>query len=527
MNRFWLITKVQLMNVFRQSKRQKTMLNMGSYTIGALIMAAVGIYYSIMLFSTLDPSQYIGVPYFMVYMITFMVFIMGISTSRGMLFGFKDLDLLKAMPFTEREIVFSKITVFTLTEYAYAGAFFLPVIVIFGIKAGMGVLFYLSSIIGFITLPLVPIALASLLGMGLEKISAGRKHSDLIRNLTSVTIFLLIYGVSMYAGFTSGAAGSGSYLGMNVYLEKFMIVSKWYMEGAVTGNLLLLLASMGISVAVYALFLYFYSGTVMKINEITDQGYHVKNFQVKEVKANGVFYTLYKKERDRFFKNFLYVFNTAFGMILLIAAAIYLMFNRSTVIDVVSQIIQSNDEFNALISQLFILIIVFFGQMTCTTSSSISLEGKSLWIMKTLPVTVKQVFWSKIMVNFLLIMIPSTISLVLLGIVFGLNLSYYLLGILFIIASAFGISVFGLVINLQFPKLEYENDQEVIKQSMSAFLGVMVPMFAGMGMLMLFLTSGDGMPNLFYVFLGVYAALDAVLYFILMHRGKKQYNSLI
>ena len=62
---------------------------------------------------------------------------MGISTSRGMLFGFKDLDMLKAMPFTEREIVFSKIAVFTLTEYAYAGSFFLPVILIFGIKAGM------------------------------------------------------------------------------------------------------------------------------------------------------------------------------------------------------------------------------------------------------------------------------------------------------------------------------------------------------------------------------------------------------
>ena len=39
MNRFLLITKVQLLNVFKQSNKKKSMLNLGSYPIGAIVMA--------------------------------------------------------------------------------------------------------------------------------------------------------------------------------------------------------------------------------------------------------------------------------------------------------------------------------------------------------------------------------------------------------------------------------------------------------------------------------------------------------
>jgi ABC-2 type transport system permease protein len=166
------------------------------------------------------------------------------------------------------------------------------------------------------------------------------------------------------------------------------------------------------------------------------------------------------------------------------------------------------------------------GEMTCTTSSSISLEGKSLWIMKTLPVTTSQVFWSKMMINILLIIIPSSISLILLGIVFGFQWLYYICGLVFIAAAAFGISMFGLLMNLAFPKLAYENEQEVIKQSMPAFLGVMIPMFVGILMLMGFFMFGQEVDGLFYIYLAVFAVLDIVMYAILMSTGKKKYNSL-
>jgi ABC-2 type transport system permease protein len=524
MNHYWLITKVQLMNIFKQSNRKNNLLHLGSYTIGVLVMAGLGIYYSTMLFSSMEPEAYSTVPMLMAYVATVLIFVMGTSSSRGMLFGFKDLDLLKAMPFTDKEIVFSKLAVFTLTEFAYAGAFFIPVIIIFGIKAGMGILFYLLALLGFIFLPFIPIALSSLIGMGMERLSAGKKHSDLIRNITAVVFFLAIYAGSMYMSFQSdGLTDLGN---INSFLGSILLPAKWYMEGALKGQILPVLGFAALSAAVYALFVYFYAKSVMKINALSGQGYHVKGFKVKRVKRNNVFGALVNKEKNRFFKNFLYVFNTAFGMFLLVGGSIYLMFAHNATVAMLSEIIGDDSSINLMMSQLFILVIVMLGEMTCTTSSSISLEGKSLWIMKTLPVTTSQVFWSKMMINILLIIIPSSISLILLGIVFGFQWLYYVCGLAFIAAAAFGISMFGLLMNLAFPKLAYENEQEVIKQSMPAFLGVMVPMFVGILMLMGFFLLGPDMDGLFYIYLAGFAVLDIVMYAILMSAGKKKYNSL-
>jgi ABC-2 type transport system permease protein len=147
--------------------------------------------------------------------------------------------------------------------------------------------------------------------------------------------------------------------------------------------------------------------------------------------------------------------------------------------------------------------------------------------MKSIPVTVKQIFWSKILLNVVVILIPSLISLLMLGIAFGFGLFYYLIGIVFIIASALGVSMFGLLMNLQFPKLEYENEQEVIKQSMAAFLGVMVPMLAGMGMVGAFIATAPDQPYLFTIFLLIYIVLDLIEYALLMSAGRKKYEALI
>ncbi|NLH63271.1 MAG: hypothetical protein GX478_03630, partial [Erysipelotrichaceae bacterium] len=257
MNHYWLITKVQLMNIFKQSNRKNSLLHLGSYTIGVLVMAGLGIYYSTMLFSSMEPEAYSTVPMLMAYVATVLIFVMGTSSSRGMLFGFKDLDLLKAMPFTDKEIVFSKLAVFTLTEFAYAGAFFIPVIIIFGIKAGMGTLFYLLALWGFVFLPFIPVALSSLIGMGMERLSAGKKHSDLIRNVTAVLLFLAIYAGSMYMSFQSKELTD---LGnINSFLGSVLLPAKWYMEGALKGQILPVLGFAALSAAVYVLFVYFYA----------------------------------------------------------------------------------------------------------------------------------------------------------------------------------------------------------------------------------------------------------------------------
>src|SRR5699024_5058657 len=123
-----------------------------------------------------------------------------------------------------------------------------------------------------------------------------------------------------------------------------------------------------------------------------------------------------------------------------------------------------------------IMVIAFTMLMSNTAGSSISLEGKNLWILKTLPVDIKKVLKSKVLFNILVILPISIISLVIVFFTFNLTLTELLIGILFEILISIFVGEFSIIINLKYPKINYINETQVVKQSLSSFLCVMLPM---------------------------------------------------
>ena len=93
--------------------------------ISGLIMFALSLYYSF-LFSSVMETEANVLPALVSLLGTAIVFFSGVSTSQGMLFGFKDYDMLMAMPLTEKDIVTSKITVYTITQYFYTVLLVIP-----------------------------------------------------------------------------------------------------------------------------------------------------------------------------------------------------------------------------------------------------------------------------------------------------------------------------------------------------------------------------------------------------------------
>ena len=60
------------------------------------------------------------------------------------------------------------------------------------------------------------------------------------------------------------------------------------------------------------------------------------------------------------------------------------------------------------------IFITFCIATSCTTMASISMEGKNIWIVKSIPVSVITVFASKILVNLTILspVIPATILII-------------------------------------------------------------------------------------------------------------------
>ena len=118
------------------------------------------------------------------------------------------------------------------------------------------------------------------------------------------------------------------------------------------------------------------------------------------------------------------------------------------------------------------LISGVFCMMT-TTATSISMEGKNWWILKSLPLTTKNILDGKILMN-LLLLLPFYLLSELFLIVALKPGAGELLWLLLIPAVIILFScVYGIAVNLRFPVLVWESEVRIVKQSASAMLGGM------------------------------------------------------
>ncbi|MCH5260177.1 MAG: hypothetical protein J1F18_10500, partial [Lachnospiraceae bacterium] len=97
--------------------------------------------------------------------------------------------------------------------------------------------------------------------------------------------------------------------------------------------------------------------------------------------------------------------------------------------------------------------------------------GKEWWILKSLPLPSKMILDSKLCFNLLLIAPFYLISQVFLGIVLGGAAVEILWSVVIMMLFILCACVGGLTANLKFPKMEWDSEVVVVKQSASAAVG--------------------------------------------------------
>ena len=196
---------------------------------------------------------------------------------------------------------------------------------------------------------------------------------------------------------------------------------------------------------------------------------------MQSLKQNSTLYALYQKEINRWLRSSVYLTNTIVGgIIAVIFSASILIFGT----DAAAKSLEM-PQFSAYAEQMGPFLIAACVGMCCTTGSSISLEGKSLWIIQTIPVTIKEVIDSKILVN-LTICIPSAcISAILYILAVKPGVAGSLVFVLVPVAVSIFISVWGIWLNLKMPNYEWESDTQVVKQSICSVLSLLPGMLIG------------------------------------------------
>ena len=167
---------------------------------------------------------------------------------------------------------------------------------------------------------------------------------------------------------------------------------------------------------------------------------------------------------------------------------------------------------NNYLSIFIFIIITFAAFMTSITNSVISLEGRNINILKSLPIKTKEILLSKVYAALTITTIPIIIGDIILFIRFKLNILEMLLLLVFSILIPLISHFIGIIINLKYPKLDFDNSSEVVKQSTSSFIVKLIKILDAIYILL--------------IFLGIYLIIDIILYTYLIKVSVNDFNKL-
>lgn len=445
---------------------------------------------------------------------------MTLFRASGYLFHYKDYDILAPLPFKPYTVLLAKITVMLVMIYVTSFLFVLPIAFAYFYFNGLSVLGILYFLVGFVLTPLIPLVLLSFVSLGLDYITKRLPYAKLFNIILLFALFIGIFAVSFSINDTEQNPLNGQ-IDMVNGLSTYYPLIGWYIDGVHDLNHVHMLYFVLVSIGSFGAFILLVNGLIRKTNQSKTKGYVTKNTKVT-YEAKGLVTTMIIKEFKKYFSVPIYAVNTGLGPVILLILGIASFFFKQDIQSFLAEMMAADLPLEPLILILFGFSIV----MTYTPAISLSLEGKNFWILKSLPIEPRTIMISKILFNLCLIVPIALLSLGMLTINLSLDLWTVIVMAYVVLALASLSGLINAYTNLYLPKFEFQNEVEVVKQSIASLLGV----FGGFAILV---TAGFGyyglnqwldMPVSLFIIGSVMMAISGVLYYYLKPIADRQFR---
>lgn len=382
--------------------------------------------------------------------------------SSSYLFEAKDFEMLISLPLKESTILISKIFMLLISNYLFTAPIILIPAIVYSMKVNVSIFFYVNLILMFLCTPLIPMIISSIISFFLGNISSKIKYKNAILIIGSI-ILLVVYMLLVTQMEEIGKSILVNSTSINEAVKKVYFLSYYYIDGLTNNSFLSVIKFIGLSLGLFLIFVNLFSKQFKLINSRMNEDYKTKKYEAAELKTSNIIEALLQKEIKRYFSSYIYVLNSSMGMVLLSIFSISLVILGA---DKVSDLLQLNLDFTFIKIQL-LGIILFCIVTSCTTYCSISIEGKNLWIIKSLPIKEIDIFKGKIGLNLLITIPISIICFILISLRMKFDFNFILIGSLVIISVELLVAILGLFLNLLYPNLDWKNEVAVVKRSFS------------------------------------------------------------
>ena len=207
---------------------------------------------------------------------------------------------------------------------------------------------------------------------------------------------------------------------------------------------------------------------------VTGKSRSGRQIRSSDFKTSSAFTALYQKELKRLFSSSIYLMNTTVGGLLAVIFSVMVFF---VPIDKVFASFGIPADASAVqITAIAALVVSLTLSIISTTSSSISLEGRNVWLLQSLPVTTQTILHAKSAVDLTIKLPCIVLSAVLFTI--GLKLNFWSFCTLLVVPFVYSLfaSQVGLLMDIRKPNYTWTNEAQVVKQGLS----VLLSMLAGM-----------------------------------------------
>ncbi len=454
-----------------KARRRTILLGVAWVVIGAVMVSYVA-GYAYLLCSVGQESV---VPAFLAVVAAVLVVVVGLFRAGEAVFGTRGYDLLVSMPLRPWVLPLSRLLLLYGENAVLTAGVLLPGLGVYAVMTRPWVGFYGWALPGVLLLPVVPTGLSVLLGTAVTAISAWMKRKSLVGSLLMVG-FVLVAVLGMTVLLPLGMMESSDDLTPERIGEMMAAVSgtltgiyppaRWF--GAVVSRGTTWPLSVGCLVGVSAVVLITTAwpvcGVFHSLVRRLGATRATHDYRLTTTSPKGLTRALYVREARRYISSTVYVTNTILGPILgAVMAVVLLIVGVDTLQDSLPTAFD-------LATLLPVLLAAVFCLMT-TTSVSLSMEGRQMELVQSMPIPRKQLLDAKLLWNLTLMLPGWAVAIVCLIIALRPTVAEALWLCLFPLFLLLFSAVLGLTVDLRFHRFDNDNETAVVKQSLSAMLG--------------------------------------------------------
>jgi|GEM_PF-535128 len=455
-----------------------------------------------------------------------------VMRANGVLFGLKDFDLTMSLPVNSFIVILSRLTMLYLLNLAVSAIVFIPSMIIYssyGNPTPHGMIMY---VIAMFLAPMIPMIVIIIVASLVMSVASRFRY----RNLIAIILVLVALAAYIYFVFSMSINVDadvdtdmlaqfqlGADLGnvINDVVGQFYAPAAWLASGINNADWLAFgffaLVSLGVPVLYIAITSKFY----IAINSRMSSHGKKSNFKLGTLQSSSPFQAMFKRELKRLTSNVTYMLNALIGPLMTIVLCVaFAVVGVNGILDFigVDEYISADELSVAMnyIARVAPVAMLFFVGIFPPSCVALSLEGKNRWIMCSLPVSAITILKSKMAVS-LAVSLP-TVIICSLALTIALTPDILTTIFLFAVPIAYSvfISVFGMYINVKFPRYDWPSEYQLMKGGTASTLITIITGMVSTALLILIAILLIMHIILVKIFiLGLLIAASAVLYALL------------